>query len=147
MVWDPNRYERFKQERQQPFHDLMALVQPQPDMLVLDLGCGTGELTRVLHDHLGARHTLGIDQSGEMLARSAEFVLQNLAFERGDIGEIRISPPRDLVFSNAALHWLDDHASLLAHLSANVAPGGQIAVQVPANHDQPSHVLANTAAR
>ncbi len=146
MSWDPARYERFKAERRQPFHDLMALVEPQPDMLVLDLGCGTGELTRVLHDHLNARHTLGVDNSSEMLARSAEHVLENLAFEHGDLGEIRISPARDLVFSNAALHWLEDHESLLAHVSANVAPEGQLAVQVPANHEQPSHVLANTVA-
>lgn len=147
MSWDPDRYLRFKAERRQPFYDLLAMVEPKPDMLVLDLGCGTGETTRVLHDTLSARHTLGVDLSKEMLAKSGQHAGGGVAFECADLAEVRVSPPRDLVFSNAALHWLDDHEGRLAALAENVAPGGQIAIQIPANHDQPSHLIANEVIR
>ena len=71
--WDPAQYDRFRDERQQPFFDLLALVEPRPGMRVVDLGCGTGELTRTLHQRLAAADTLGIDASETMLARSTEF--------------------------------------------------------------------------
>ncbi|HEY0135659.1 MAG TPA: methyltransferase domain-containing protein, partial [Nannocystis sp.] len=70
MSWEPATYEQFKAERAQPFHDLLALVEPQPDMDVVDLGCGTGELTTLLHEHLWARSTLGLDSSPTMLAHT-----------------------------------------------------------------------------
>ncbi len=147
MVWDPDLYARFAEERAKPFHDLMSMVQVSPDMTVLDLGCGTGRMTRVLHDTLGAKHTLGVDTSGQMLSRSTEYVTKDLSFEQADMGQIQIRPRRDLVFSNAAIHWLPDHEELIAHLSTSVADGGQIAIQVPANHQQPAHVLANVVAK
>jgi trans-aconitate 2-methyltransferase len=83
-----------------------------------------------------------------MLARSAAFAGDGLRFERGEI-ETWAPPsgaPLDLVFSNAALHWVDDHPALLARLTAMLAPGGQIAVQVPANDDHPSHAVAREVA-
>src|SRR5580700_9159808 len=70
--WDPEQYERFKAERSRPFFDLLALVRPRPGMRVVDLGCGTGELTTELHTRLGARETVGIDSSETMLAKGAE---------------------------------------------------------------------------
>ncbi len=62
-MWNPEQYERFKTERAQPFHDLLALVEPRPGMRVVDLGCGTGELTRLMHEQLEAAETLGVVQS------------------------------------------------------------------------------------
>lgn len=145
-VWNPALYERFKAERRQPFFDLLSLVQPQPDMRVLDLGCGTGELTAQLHAQLRARHTIGIDSSPTMLARSATWAGPEMRFEKADIGRVRISPPRDLVFSNAALHWLAHHEGLLPHIVEQVARGGQLAIQMPANNDHPSHSTADEVA-
>src|SRR5216684_1175668 len=115
-VWDPERYERFRAERAQPFRDLLALVERRPAMRVVDLGCGTGDVTGDLHRELEARETVGIDSSQAMLARAA--AVPGLRFERGDIAEF--APPElfDLVFSNAALHWLPDNASLLRRLTA-----------------------------
>ena len=69
-AWNPAQYDRFRAERQQPFFDLLGLVRPQPEMRVVDLGCGTGELTSALHRRLGARETLGLDSSDAMIARS-----------------------------------------------------------------------------
>ena len=141
-TWNPDQYHRFQSERQQPFFDLLALVQPAADMRVVDLGCGTGELTRELHARLGARETLGLDSSAAMIERSAEHVVDGLRFAHADIGDVSADGAYDLVFSNAALHWLPDHPALLARLTRALRPDGQLAVQVPANHDHPSHLVA-----
>jgi trans-aconitate 2-methyltransferase len=145
-AWNPEQYARFRQERSQPFFDLLALVQPRPGMRVVDLGCGTGELTQHLHRRLGARQTIGIDRSEAMLAQSAAFAGNGLSFERADIREFRSAEPFDLIFSNAALQWVDGHESLLARLTGYLAEGGQLAVQLPANEDHPSHVVAREIA-
>ena len=146
--WDPERYERFAAERRRPFLDLLALVSPIPGGRAVDLGCGTGELTRELHRRTAAAETLGIDSSAAMLAKSEPHAGGGVRFERGDIATFAPPDPFDLVFSNAALHWVPDHEALLERLTRAVAPGGQIAFQVPDNFDLPSHRAAEvTAAR
>jgi trans-aconitate 2-methyltransferase len=141
-MWNPDQYERFKNERRQPFHDLLAFVQHRPRMRVADLGCGTGELTRELHSHLGAYETLGIDNSETMLLKSGAFENEMLRFEKGDIEAFVTDRPFDLIFSNAALHWVPDHEKLLQRLSSFLTTHGQIAIQMPANDDHPSHAVA-----
>src|SRR5262249_32124655 len=145
-VWNPDQYERFRSERQQPFFDLLALVRPAPGLRVIDLGCGTGELTRELHHRLGARETVGVDSSAAMLERAADHEAEGLRFERGDIADFAAVDAFDLVFSNAALHWLPDHPALIGRLSRALRRDGQLAVQIPANHDHPSHTTAVEAA-
>jgi trans-aconitate 2-methyltransferase len=140
--WNPAQYERFRRERAQPFYDLLDLVQPRPEMRVVDLGCGTGGLTRVLHQRLAARETIGIDSSPAMLTRSEAFAGDGLRFALDDIADFAADADFDLVFSNAALHWIPDHPALLRRLTDALTPGGQIAVQVPANDDHPSHTTA-----
>jgi trans-aconitate 2-methyltransferase len=145
-AWDPDQYDRFRDERRQPFMDLLGLVCPRPDMRVVDLGCGSGELTRILHQRLGARDTLGIDSSTSMLARAREIAGDGLRFEQGDIADFVPTAIYDLVFSNAALHWVPDHPALFARLRDGLVAGGQLAVHVPANFDHPSHRTANEVA-
>lgn len=140
--WSPERYERFKDERSAPFFDLLALVEPRPSMRAVDLGCGTGELTHALHTRLGARSTLGVDSSETMLARSSAFASESLRFEAIAIESFRPDAPLDLVFSNAALQWVDDHEALIPRLASFLAPGGQLAFQIPANEGHPSHRAA-----
>ena len=141
MEWSPDQYEKFKRERAQPFWDLVALIDPRPRMRIADLGCGTGELTRALHEKLGARETIGIDNSASMLAKAP--AAPGLQFRNESI-ESFSEGGFDLVFSNAALHWLPDHDALFRRL----APlGKQIAVQMPANDDHASHVVAAEVAR
>jgi trans-aconitate 2-methyltransferase len=147
MAWNPAQYERFQNERNQPFFDLLALALPKPEMKVLDLGCGTGELTRVMHERLAARETLGIDSSPTMLERAEAFVTRGLTFRQGKIESLSWGDGYDLVFSNAALHWVPDNAGVLAHLTRVLAPRGQIAVQVPANDDHASHRVAGEVAQ
>jgi len=144
-AWDPDRYGRFREERSAPFHDLLAMVERRPGMRVVDLGCGPGELTRLAHETLGARETLGIDSSPAMIARAGEQARPGLSFEVGDAGAFA-GRGLDLVLSNAALHWVPDHEALLPRLAACLADGGQLAVQVPANEAHPSHAIARQVA-
>jgi trans-aconitate 2-methyltransferase len=146
-AWSPEQYLRFREERRQPFLDLLAMVDREPRMRVADLGCGTGDLTLHLHTALGARETIGVDASPEMLAKAEVHRDRGLLFVQDDLATYGEGESFDLVFSNAALHWVADHPALLAQLSRRVRPGGQLAVQVPYNFDQPSHLAANLAAQ
>jgi len=141
-TWSPEQYERFHDERRRPFLDLLALVSGRPGMRVVDLGCGTGELTRLLHERLRAAETLGLDSSEAMLRGTGAFAGGGLRFEQGDVADFHAEGSYDLVFSNAVLHWLPGHEALFARLTAALVPGGQLAVQVPANFDHASHVVA-----
>src|ERR1700719_3490268 len=146
-TWNPNQYERFRAEREQPFHDLVALITKRPAARVVDLGCGTGVLTTELHRELQATETLGVDSSDAMLGRARTLETAGVRFTRGDIGDWQPEAPFDVVFSNAALQWVGDHPSLFARLSAMLTPRGELAVQVPANFDHVSHTLASDIAR
>lgn len=145
-AWDPALYARFQADRSKPFYDLAALVQPVDAMRIIDLGCGSGELTAWLHDELDAAETVGIDSSPTMLEQAAAHVRHGVRFEHGDIARFESEPwaaqPYDLVFSNAALQWLPGHETLFARLAKLVAPGGQFAIQMPANEGHVSHVTA-----
>jgi trans-aconitate 2-methyltransferase len=147
-TWNPAQYEKFRREREQPFYDLLALVRTTPDMRAVDLGCGTGKLTRLLHTHLEARETIGIDRSSHMLdeARASELP-PGLRFEVQRIEDFHANRDYDLIASNAALHWVDDHPALIARLADGLTAGGQLAFQVPAMHDNLSHTIADELAR
>jgi len=145
--WSPSQYEKFKDERSRPFFDLLALVETRPAMRVVDLGCGTGELTREMHRRLAATETLGVDSSPAMLEKASAFAGDGLRFVQADVATFEDADGFDVVFSNAALQWIGDHERLFARVAALVRPGGQLAVQMPANHDHPSHVVAAEIAR
>ena len=144
--WDPDQYHRFRREREAPFDDLLGLLRPVPGGRVIDLGCGTGELTVRLHRRLGAAQTVGVDRSAAMLERAAEVVVPGVRFERGDMGAFADVGGWDVVAANASLHWLPDHPAVLARWALALRPGGQVAVQVPANLDHPSHRVASEVA-
>jgi trans-aconitate 2-methyltransferase len=143
-TWNPTQYDRFKQERSQPFYDLVDLLRPMARPRVVDLGCGTGGLTAVLMERTNAKEALGLDSSASMLAKQPE--ASRLRFELGDIATFQ-EPGWDLVFSNAAFHWLPNHPALFEQLTRLLLPGGQLAVQMPANNDHPTHVVAHALAR
>jgi len=108
-------------------------------MRVVDLGCGTGELTGRLADRLPESEVLGIDSSAEMLRHAKEQTREGLRFEQASIQEVE--GKWDLVFSHAAIHWIDDQRSLVPRLLSLVSTGGQLAVQLPSNHTHPTHTL------
>lgn len=141
MPWDPKQYHKFQAERSAPFFDLLSLVEVRPNLKVVDLGCGTGELTRQLADALPNSNVTGLDSSEQMLdaARAASFSGPNLHFEQGD--QSQLTGEWDLIFSNAALHWSENHRELIPDLYRRLNSGGQIAVQVPSNHNHISHQI------
>jgi trans-aconitate 2-methyltransferase len=146
-AWNPSQYERFRNERAQPFFDLLALIERDVARpRVADLGCGTGELTSEAHAALAARETIGVDNSAAMLAKAAALRVDGLSFREGDIAEFGEGERFDVILSNAALHWVDDHERVLTRWRDALTDGGQLAVQMPTNADHPSHVLAREVA-
>ena len=143
MPWDPNQYHKFQAERSAPFFDLLSLVEVRPDLKVVDLGCGTGELTRQLADSLPDSIVTGLDSSEQMLdaARAASRFASspNLVFVQGD--QSKLTGEWNLIFSNAALQWSENHEELIPYLYRRLKAGGQIAVQVPSNHNHISHQI------
>ncbi len=139
MPWDPTLYHKFQAERSAPFFDLLALVEVRPNLKVVDLGCGTGELTRHLANALPGSDVTGLDSSLQMLAKADSYAGPHLRFEHGD--QTRLTGTWDLIFSNAALQWSENHQELIPRLYERLVPGGQIAVQVPSNHNHISHQL------
>lgn len=145
-AWEPDQYHRFRAERRQPFEDLLALVRPAPGARVVDLGCGTGELTVELHHHVGAAQTIGVDSSAAMLQRAAPLAGDGVEFQGGDIAGFDGRGEWDVVAANAALQWVPDHPALFGRIVRGLRPGGQLAVQVPANSDHPSHRISGALA-
>jgi trans-aconitate 2-methyltransferase len=143
MPWDPDRYHQFQKERSAPFDDLLALVHVRPGLQVIDLGCGTGELTRRLADALPQSRVLGIDASTEMLKKAMPWTRPGLQFEQSRIEEVAGlntgGAGWDLIFSNAAVQWVDGHTWLIPYLYSLVKPGGQMVIQMPSNHTHIAH--------
>jgi trans-aconitate 2-methyltransferase len=149
--WDPAQYGMFAAERAQPFWDLVELIQVPIGGFgrSVDLGCGSGELTAAVTEKLSIEEMVGIDSSDAMLTAAREAVGcgdDRLRFARGDVGKWTGRADHDLVIANASMHWVPDHPEVLARWWAALAPGGQLAVQVPANADHPAHRIANQVA-
>ena len=145
--WDPAQYNRFAEQREQPFWDLAGLLEPVDDPAVVDLGCGDGRLTAALHQRLGAAATCGVDSSPAMLDAAGGRAGGGLSFSSGDIATWHgTGRAPDIVISNAALQWVPDHDTVLARWRDLLAPGGQLAVQMPTNADHASHRVARELA-
>ncbi|HZH26079.1 MAG TPA: methyltransferase domain-containing protein [Azospirillaceae bacterium] len=138
MAWDPAQYDKFRAQRERPAIDLLAAIPAVEARTIVDLGCGTGALARRLAARWPTARITGVDASDAMLAKAAAEP-SRIAWVQADIAAWRPDRPVDLIVSNAALHWLPDHACLFPHLMAQLAPGGILAVQMPRNGDAPSH--------
>lgn len=146
-AWDPAQYNRFAEERERPFWDLASLLEPADTPVVVDLGCGDGRLTAALHERLGAATTVGVDSSPAMLEAAGTRAGGGVSFAPGDIASwTGAGPAPDVVFSNAALQWVPDHDAVLARWRDLLAPGGQLAVQMPTNADHASQRVARELA-
>ncbi|RYY57874.1 MAG: methyltransferase domain-containing protein [Chitinophagaceae bacterium] len=138
MPWNPDKYNEFRNIRYQPFFDLMEQISGDGLETAVDLGCGTGEQTRILSGRFPGAVFTGIDSSAEMLAKSGEIKGGNISFRQASVGEfIREQPAAslDLVFSNAALQWSDDHEGLFPRLIGLLRNNGQFAVQMPSQKE------------
>ena len=139
MDWNPELYEQFRRYRERPANDLTAAMLGLEPSLVYDLGCGTGRITVELARRYPSAEVVGLDISPAMLDRDATTDPPNVRFEMGDIASWNPSTQPDVVFSNAALHWLPDHHVVLPRLISQLAPGGNFYIQMPRNFSEPDH--------
>jgi len=139
MSWNPDLYLAFGDHRLRPALDLMARIPLAAPKRIVDLGCGPGNVTKLLAERWPGAQVVGVDNAPSMLAR-AQKDHPALAWQEADIASWRAPAPVDLLYSNAALQWLDHHDTLYPRLLAQLAPAGVLAVQVPRNDDSPSHL-------
>ncbi|MBS0540298.1 MAG: methyltransferase domain-containing protein [Proteobacteria bacterium] len=135
-----------------PAIDLMARLDPASGLpagrAVYDLGCGAGNISRLLGERFPGTPVIGIDSSEDMLvkARGQTAAGAHVTFEKGDLAHFKPSMPPAILYSNAAYQWLPGHIDMFPGLMQSLPSGGQLAIQMPRNHDSPSHVLMRTAA-
>lgn|GEM_PF-161747 len=140
--WDPVQYGRFADERARPFRDLLAGIEVPWAACVLDLGCGPGTQTAELAGRWPAARVVGLDNSEAMLAAAKPLEIPGrLEFVLGDLRTWAPAEPVDVVVTNATLQWVPRHLGLLGRLASFLAPGGVLALQVPGNFREPTHVL------
>lgn len=145
MPWDPATYMEFAAERTRPAADLLARVPHQKPFRVVDLGCGPGNSTALLAACWPEAQVLGVDASIPMIETASASTL-TAQFVVGDFESWEPPAPPDVIFANAAFQWSRDPIALARRYFAHLAPGGVLAVQVPQNFDQPSHVLMREVA-
>lgn len=138
--WNPAQYLRFEDERTRPCHDLANRIALAAPSRIVDLGCGPGNSTRVLAARWPDASITGLDSSAGMIA-AARAAHPSYKWEQSEIGDwsAGAAPAFDLVFSNAALQWVGDHAAIFPRLFARVASGGALAVQMPSRYESPAH--------
>ena len=144
MTWDPEVYLNYSRERERAARDLIQRVAVAAPRYIADLGCGAGNVTALLQARWPEAAIEGVDSSPEMIAKAKTSNVK-AAWRLQDISDW--SPPLlpDVVFSNAALHWLSDHHTLFPRLLKCLASGGVLAVQMPDNFDEPSHIIPQKA--
>ena len=142
--WDPQQYLKFAGPRLRPALDLLAQIAIDKPHTVYDLGCGPGNLTAFLKGRWPDAEITGIDNSAEMLTKARD-AHPDVNWQQADLIKWQPDQPADVLYSNAALQWVDGHEALFPALTRSLRPGGVLAVQMPRNHTAPSHVLMNDA--
>jgi trans-aconitate 2-methyltransferase len=142
--WDPSQYLAFQGERMRPALDLLARIPLAAPKTIVDLGCGPGNVTPALKARWPEARITGVDGSPEMLER-AHAALPDAEWVEADMSDWAPGAPVDLIYSNAALHWLDGHEAVFPQLMEHIAPGGFLAAQMPRNWTAPSHACVSDA--
>lgn len=146
-TWNPEQYLKFKSEREKPFTDLIAPYAGQKFSRILDVGCGTGNLTEKLWDVFQAESVTGVDASAEMLARATANGATKTQYVSSRFEDFRASERFDLIFSNAAIQWMPDQPAVFRHLHSLLSPGGVLLIQMPNNGQEASHRLVRECLR
>jgi len=147
MKWDPAKYTEFSDYRGRPYKDLLGQLSEINPKKIVDLGCGPGNMTRLLAQRWPDAQVTGLDSSAEMIAKaqSAEHE-ENLEFALADARVWQPEEETDLLFSNAMLQWLPEHRELLTSWLENMKVGSYVAIQMPGNFASPSHALMREVA-
>jgi trans-aconitate 2-methyltransferase len=143
--WNARQYLKFEDERTRPPRDLLAQVPLQHPRLAADLGCGPGNSTELLIERFAQSEVIGLDSSPDMLRKARERLPQ-CKFVEADIATWTPEVRTDLLFANAALQWVPDHARVLRRLLEALPTGGVLAVQMPDNTQEPANVLQREVA-
>jgi trans-aconitate 2-methyltransferase len=138
--WDPHQYRKFSDHRLRPGLELLHRVPVESAAVTYDLGCGTGDLTRLLAERWPCAKVHGLDHSREMLEQAAREP-SRVEWHEADVSTWRPAEPADLIYSNATLHWIENHQHLFPRLVRSLNPGGCLAVQMPLSWGLPSHCL------
>lgn len=145
MAWDPEQYLKFSGHRLRPAVDLLMRIPELAAKSIADLGAGAGNVTRLLKERWPNAAVIAVEGSAEMVAAGRK-AAPDVEWVQADLGQWRSARNLDLIYSNAALHWLPDHAQLFPALMEMLVAGGMLAVQMPRNFTAPSHLLiAETA--
>ncbi len=142
-VWDPSRYLHYAEHRRRAALDLLARIDVTRPAAVHDLGCGPGNVTRMLRHRWPDAHIVASDNSPAMLQRAASTDL-DVEWRRLDAAAWDEPARYDVIYSNAVLHWIPSHDDLIVRLLASLRPGGALAVQMPLSWYEPSHELIRT---
>ncbi|MNF74399.1 Trans-aconitate 2-methyltransferase [compost metagenome] len=145
MSWSAKQYVAFEDERTRPARDLLAAIPNLDARSVIDIGCGPGNSTELLVQRFADASVRGVDSSADMI-ESARKRLPSVRFDTTNIATWNEPGPFDVIFANAVLQWLPDHATLLPSLVAKLAPGGSLAIQMPDNLEQPAHRMMREVA-
>ena len=145
--WDPDQYARYRAYRARPAEDLLAQIPNNLDAReIWDLGCGPGEQAVALKSRFPQARVHGLDSSADMLAKGRALD-PSIDWVDGDVATWSPDAAPDLIFTNAAPHWLPDHATLFPQLMQTLNSGGMFACQMPVSYDAPQHLaLRETAA-
>jgi trans-aconitate 2-methyltransferase len=138
--WDPNQYLKFSDHRLRPALELLDRVPIQSPQVIYDLGCGSGQVTRLIAARWPSATVYGLDNSKEMLAQAAANP-GNVQWIEADIRTWSPDTPPDLLYSNATMQWVEGHSDLFPRLIRFLQPGGCLAVQMPLSWAAPSHRL------
>jgi len=151
-VWDANLYLKFADARMRPALDLMGRLDPanaaRPGHAIYDLGCGAGNISRILAERFLGAPVIGIDSSEQMLEKArSQTADPRVTFAKGDLAHFKPEVPPSILYSNAAYQWLPGHIDMFPGLMKLLPSGGQLAIQMPRNHEAPSHALMHEAAQ
>lgn len=143
--WNPSLYLQYGAERTRPAAELLARIALNDVSSIVDLGCGPGNSTALLHQRWPSAQIVGVDNSPAMLEQ-ARVAVPECRFIEADIQRFRPEHALNLIYANASLQWVPDHYELLPHLVSLLALNGVLAIQMPDNQQEPTHVLMREVA-
>ncbi|MGV1870495.1 trans-aconitate 2-methyltransferase [Agrobacterium rosae] len=139
MAWSAQQYLKFENERTRPASDLLAQVPLERLTAGYDLGCGPANSTELLAERYGVNVITGVDSDADMLEK-ARLRLPNTEFQKADLATWKPKQKADLFYANAVFQWLPNHLDILVSLMDHLKPGGVLAVQMPDNLGEPTHL-------